>query len=55
VWILLLWKRYDLRDLFILNGQDGKPMVFVSEEAAKENGKSMVLSAGYSYQAVRVL
>lgn len=53
MWVLLMWKRYDFRDLFILNGQDGKPMVFVSEEAALEH-RQLVAGIDYKMKAVRV-
>ena len=53
MWILLLWKRYDYRDLFILNGQDGKPMVFISESAALEHGQ-LAMGIDYKAKAVRI-
>ena len=48
MWIILLWKRYDFRDLAILLGQDGKPMVFSSEEAANSYMEAPIGLSGES-------
>jgi hypothetical protein len=53
MWVLLLWKRYDFRDLFFFT-EDGKPMIFSSEEAADVSGRDAVLAADYKYRVVRV-
>jgi hypothetical protein len=53
MWVLLLWKRYDLRDLFILNGDDHKPLVLPSVEDA-ESFCNLWLDAGYKSRVVRV-